>query len=122
MTSSKEGISRKQNYTTSYTPQNMNIPVHSPTATYRVKTLVVMALITKPEAASIDPVIVTMRHPEWLTSAEAMGPTQKVTPLMVEGIRVTIPLPSPNTSISSITKMPKEYIIPNTEKKRHLFY
>ena len=81
--------------------------MHSPSAKYRMKTLVVMALIAKPEAASIEPVIVTMRHPEWLMSAEAMGPTHKVTPLKVEGMRETVPLPSSSTSISSMTKMPE---------------
>ena len=85
----------------------MNVPVHSPRATYRVKTLVVMAPNARPEAASIDPIMVVKRHPEWLMSAEAMGPTQKVTPLKVEGMRETVPLPSPNTSISSMMKMPK---------------
>ena len=92
------------------------IPVHNPTVTYKVETLGVVALIARPAAASTDPAIVTARHPKRLTSTEAMGPTPRVTPLRMEGMRETVPRPSPKASISSTTKMPKVYVIPSAEK------
>ena len=42
---------------------SINIPVHSPTVTYRVKTFVVVALIDRPVAASMAPTMVTAQHP-----------------------------------------------------------
>ena len=94
----------------------MYIPVHNPTVTYKVETLGVAALIARPAAASTDPAIVTARHPKRLTSTEAMGPTPRVTPLRMEGMRETVPRPSSKASISSTTKMPKVYVIPSAEK------
>ena len=75
--------------------------------TYKVETLEVAALIARPKEARTDPAMVTARHPKRLTSTEAMGPTPRVTPLRMEGIRETVPRPSPNASMSSTTKMPK---------------
>ena len=94
----------------------MHIPVHNPTVTYKVETLGVAALIARPAAASNDPAMVTARHPKRLTRTEAMGPTPRVTPLRMDGMRETVPRPSPKASISSTTKMPKVYVMPSAKK------
>ena len=81
-----------------------------------------MALISRPAAASIAPAMATVRHPNWLTRAEAIGPAQRVILLKMDGMREMVPRPSPNASIRWITKMPEEYVIPHTEKNRNCLY
>ena len=100
----------------------MSIPVHNPAVKYKAKILGAMALISRPAAASIAPAMATVRHPNWLTRAEAIGPAQRVIPLKMDGMRETVPRPSPNASISWMTKMPKVYVIPHTEKNINCFY
>ena len=52
--------------------------------------------------------MVTALQPYLLTIELAMGPTPRVTPTKMDGMRDTEPRPSPKTFISSTRKVPKE--------------
>ena len=57
------------------------MPVKIPAVKYNTTIFCAKPLTMRPAAATIEPKTVILRHPNFLTKLEAMGPTQSETPI-----------------------------------------